>query len=206
MAFYWKLKTGKIIDKPSNKRIYLLKFCHESPERNRIKLRRYSLKIKQKSHYGLWAFIGTIPLILLVLYPVFLDYAGRSKERYNLLHNHNQLPQYVQLLLIAIILPFAVYILARFIDMLKINRSMKTGMEASAKIVTITNNGSKRKEGLKEYWGVMLELEVNVPGKAPYRASVEYYIYTLDIPVFQPGAEIQVFVSTSGDNKITIPF
>lgn len=162
------------------------------------------MNLKQSPRFGLWVFIGAIPLIVLSLYPAILHYLGYYKEHHALFHNNYKMSPYVALLFIAMFLPFAVFIILRIATRRKIRKVLKTGMNATARIISITPNGKKMKEGINEYWGADLELEVIITGKEPYRALVEHYIHVMDIPRFQTDGVLQVKINTAGNNEIII--
>jgi membrane protein implicated in regulation of membrane protease activity len=164
--------------------------------------RRYGVKVKRNSSYGFWVFLAAIPLIVLGLYPAMLHYLGRHREHHELFHGYMQLPPYVQLLLLAVILPFAAFFLIRFVDRRRGRKAIETGVEARGMIVSVTPNGKKIKEGVNEYWGMTLDIEVSLPGKEPCVVSLDRYIYVMDIPRFQPGSVIRVMVVAAGEDEM----
>ena len=159
---------------------------------------------KQSPRYGLWILIAALPLIALSLYPAFLHYLGYSRESYDLFHNNYQIPPYLAILLIAICLPFAVFILLRLAARRKAGQVAAVGTPAKARIISVTPNGKKIVEGVNELWGVELELEIDVPGKGPDLLTVEHYVPVMEIPRFQPGATIKVRVSPGTPHEIVI--
>ncbi len=160
------------------------------------------MKVKRNSRNGLFVLLATTPLVVFVLYPALLHYLGRHREHYELFHGHNQLPPYMKLLLFAVLLPFAVFFVLRCVEKRKNRKAMETGAEAPAKIISVTPNGKKIKEGVNEYWGMEMEVEVSLPGKEPYRVSLDRYVYVMDIPRFQPGSRIRVMVHTAGNEDM----
>ncbi|OHD54886.1 MAG: hypothetical protein A2Y33_16060 [Spirochaetes bacterium GWF1_51_8] len=159
---------------------------------------------KQKPRYGLWVLAGTFPLIALVLYLAFLHYLGHSGEFFARLKNSRQLPVLISVFIIAVFLPFAVYILIRLLERWKRGKAAGVGITATAKILSAAPNGKKLVEGVNEFWGVDLELEVSILGKEPFRAVVGHYVPVMDIPRYQPGNRIDIRIDPGDRGRITI--
>ncbi|OHD69578.1 MAG: hypothetical protein A2W19_00785 [Spirochaetes bacterium RBG_16_49_21] len=150
------------------------------------------MNLKQSPRYGLYIFLfGVIPLIGIALYPAYLRFLGRAREAHILLHSQG----YHTLLFCTVLLPFAVFII------LRVTERIKTGRDAVATIVSVTTSGAKMRQGVDEYWGADLMLDVAVPGEEPFRMSMEHYIHVLGIPRFQPGNVLDIKIMSKGKKK-----
>lgn len=108
------------------------------------------------------------------------------------------------LLFIFITLPFLTY----FLLIKRLKRSLKTaktGIDATAIIIHIEKTGLKIREGVNEFWEVVLDLEIEIPVEKPYPLSIKHLVPILEIPRFQPGKILEIKVDPSEKNKITIP-
>jgi membrane protein implicated in regulation of membrane protease activity len=158
---------------------------------------------KSKIQYGKWIVVAAIPMIALALYPEALSLLGRGQERYALLYNNYGMPPYILFLLVSITLPFITFFLLRFVSGRKRRKKPVVGIRASAKVIGLEPTGVKLTEGVNEVWGVILSLEVSIPGKEIFYARVQHNLPLLQIPLYQPGKTIEVVVDQA--NKVVIP-
>ena len=77
---------------------------------------------------------------------------------------------------------------------------LQNGLPAQAKIVGVRQTGVM----LNNQPQILFDLEVQPPGGAPYRAQAKAVIPMINIPQFQPGAEVPVKIHPSDPTQIVM--
>ena len=77
---------------------------------------------------------------------------------------------------------------------------LQSGIPAQARIVAVRQTGVM----LNHQPQILFDLEVQPPGSAPYRAQAKAVIPMVNIPQFQPGAEVPVKIHPADPNQVAL--
>ncbi|MCP4540547.1 MAG: hypothetical protein GY832_25705 [Chloroflexi bacterium] len=77
---------------------------------------------------------------------------------------------------------------------------LQDGIPAQAKIVNVRQTGVM----LNNQPQILFDLEVQPPGGAPYQAQAKAVIPMINIPQFQPGAEVPVKIHPSDPTQVVM--